>query len=456
MKNLTPKNIASCCGGTFFGDASLLEQEITAVITDSRKAVPGCLFAAIKGERVDGHDFIPQVMEKGAMLSLTERRDAAGDAPCILVESTLTALQDIARFYLQQLPVRVVSVTGSVGKTSTKEMIASVLAQKYRTKKTQGNFNNGLGLPLTVFTLDETDEMAVLEMGINHFGEMDVLGSIAPPDISVITNIGTCHLEFLGDRDGVFRAKTEIFAHLKEGARVVLNGDDDKLIQVKEAGGRAPLFYGIENRSGVYADNIEYIGTEAVRCVIHVGEEAFSVRIPYPGQHMVLNALAAACVGMECGVLPAMIKAGIETLELPGGRFRIEEGTCCRIINDCYNANPMSMKAALKVLSEAEGRKVAVLGDMAELGKDELAYHAEVGTYAASLPLDLILTVGPRAKAISDAVMEKRSDLPCIHFENVDALKQALSALVREGDLILVKASHSMAFDRVVEALKTL
>ncbi|MBE5996368.1 MAG: UDP-N-acetylmuramoyl-tripeptide--D-alanyl-D-alanine ligase [Lachnospiraceae bacterium] len=454
MKNLTPKNIAECCGGTFYGDSSILDKEISAVVRDSREIVPGCLFAAIKGERVDGHDFIPQVMEKGAMLALTERRDAAEDKPCIVVQSTLTALQDIARFYLSQLDVRVVSITGSVGKTSTKEMIASVLAQKYRTRKTQGNFNNGLGLPLTIFTLDETDEIAVLEMGINHFGEMDVLGSIAPPDISVITNIGTCHLEFLGDRDGVFRAKTEIFKHLKEGARVVLNGDDDKLIQVKEAGGREPLFYGIENRSGVYADNIEYIGTEAVRCVIHVGEEAFSVRIPYPGQHMVMNALAAACVGMECGVLPAQIRAGIETLELPGGRFRIEEGANCRIINDCYNANPMSMKAALKVLSEAEDRRVAILGDMGELGKDELTYHREVGEYAAELPLDLIIAVGPRAASIADAVREKNAGMPCIHFADVDALKSALPVLIRDGDLVLVKASHAMAFERVVDALK--
>lgn len=454
MKNLTPKNIAECCGGTFFGDPSILDREISAIVRDSRETVVGCLFAAIKGERVDGHDFIPKVMADGAMLVLTEREETGREWPCILVESTLKALQDIARFYLAGLPVRVVSVTGSVGKTSTKEMIASVLAQKFRTKKTQGNFNNELGLPLTVFTLEEEDEIAVLEMGINHFGEMDVLGSIAPPDISVITNIGTCHLEFLGDRDGVFRAKTEIFRHLKPGARVILNGDDDKLAQVKEVAGAAPVFYGIENRSGVYADNIDFIGTEAVRCIIHVGEEAFSVRIPYPGLHMVMNALAAASVGMECGVLPAQIKAGIETLELPGGRFRIEDGKNCRIINDCYNANPMSMKAALKVLSESEDRKVAILGDMAELGDDELLYHREVGEYAASLPLDLILTVGPRAASVAEAAAEKNADLPVIHFENIDALKRALPVLIREGDLVLVKASHSMAFEKVVDALK--
>ena len=456
MKNLTPETIAACCGGTYYGDEALRHTEITKIVHDSRQVVPGCLFAAIKGERADGHDFIPQVMEKGAALSLCERKEAAFGSPCVVVPSTAEALQDIARFYLASLPVRVVSVTGSVGKTSTKEMIASVLAQKYRTKKTQGNFNNALGLPLTIFTLEEDDEIAVLEMGINHFGEMDVLGSIAPPDIAVITNIGTCHLEFLGDRDGVFRAKTEIFGHLKDGARVVLNGDDDKLRNVDTVKGEKPVFFGIASKDGIYADNIDYIGTEAVRCVIHLGEEAFSVRIPYPGEHMVMNALAASAVGVLSGLIPSEIKAGIESLVLPGSRLRIVSGRSIRIIDDCYNANPMSMKAALRVLAEAEGRKIAILGDMAELGKDEIAYHREVGVLAASLPIDLLITAGPRAKAISDAVAGEGSALPCIHFENADGLKKALPALMREGDLVLVKASHSMHFEEVVEALKEL
>ncbi len=456
MKNLTPASIAACCGGTYYGDPALAGKEITAIVHDSRKTVPGCLFAAIKGERADGHDYIPQVMENGAALVLTERSSTKEKYPCIEVESTLTALQDIARFYLAGLPVKVVSVTGSVGKTSTKETIASVLSQKYRTKKTLGNFNNALGLPLTIFTLDETDEYAVLEMGINHFGEMDVLGSIAPPDIAVITNIGTCHLEFLNDRDGVFRAKTEIFAHLKEGARVVLNGDDDKLCAVENVAGAPPVFFGIENHTGIFADNIGSIGTEAVRCIIHLGEEAFSVRIPYPGEHMALNAAAAAAVGSLCGLIPAEIKAGIESLVLPGGRFRTVEGKKCKIIDDCYNANPMSMKASLKVLAEADERKVAVLGDMAELGSDELLYHREVGECAGSLPIDLLLTAGPRAAAIAEAAAEKNPEMPYIHFETVEALLRGLPALIRDGDLVLVKASHSMAFDRVVDTLKEL
>ena len=234
MKNLTLENLTKVCGGVYSGPSDKLEQEVSSITTDSRKAEAGTLFVPIVGERVDAHKFIPQVMEAGALATLSERILENADFPYIKVESSLQAVKDIAEFYLQQLQIPVVGITGSVGKTSTKEVIASVLKEKYRTLKTQGNFNNELGLPLTVFRLRDEDEIAVLEMGISDFGEMTRLAKIARPDTCVITNIGTCHLENLGDRDGVLKAKTEIFKYLKKDGHIVLNGDDDKLCTVKE------------------------------------------------------------------------------------------------------------------------------------------------------------------------------------------------------------------------------
>lgn len=453
MKNLTPRTIAEHTGGVYYGPEAIADTEISAVTTDSRQCTPGCLFAAIKGERADGHSFIEKAAAGGAMLILAEEESAKEKAPCVIVPSTTDALKKLAHAYLAEIGPLVISVTGSVGKTSTKETIAAVLSQKYKTKKTPGNFNNALGLPLSIFTLEEGDECAVLEMGINHFGEMDELATIAPPDISVITNIGACHLEFLGDRDGVFRAKTEVFDHLKENGTVILNGDDDKLRAVTEVKGRKPVFFGIDDMADVYADNIEYLGMEAVYCMIHAGEESFTVRIPYPGRHMVMNALAAASCGLRAGLLPAEIKAGIESLVLPDGRFHLIDGERCVIIDDCYNANPMSMKASLKVLSEAKGRRVAILGDMAELGIEEARYHREVGEYAASLPLDLVITCGDRCEEMDRGIREAAPQMPLVHFHDNEALIAALPALIQNEDIVLVKASHSMHFEEITKAL---
>ena len=344
MKNLTLENIARVCGGTYYGPADKLQEEVMSVITDSRKAEEGCLFVPIVGERVDAHKFIPQVMEAGALATLSERVLDNADFPYIAVESSLQAVKDIAEFYLKQLQIPVVGITGSVGKTSTKEVIASVLNQKYHTLKTQGNFNNELGLPLTVFRLRDGDEIAVLEMGISDFGEMTRLAQIARPDTCVITNIGTCHLENLGDRNGVLKAKTEIFKFLRPEGHIVLNGDDDKLITVKEYEKIKPVFFGMSNECQVYGDKIVSRGLKGMTCTIHLGDTVFTVDIPMPGRHMVYNALAAAAVGNIYGLTTDQIKAGIESLEPISGRFRMIETDKFLIVDDCYNANPMSMK----------------------------------------------------------------------------------------------------------------
>ena len=453
MKNLTLENIAAACGGTYQGPEHLRQQCVSSITTDSRKTEPGCLFVPIVGSRADGHDFIPQVMEAGALASLSEKDLKDAPYPVIRVQSSLQAVKDIAAYYLKQLDIPVVGITGSVGKTSTKEAIASVLSQKYRVLKTQGNFNNELGLPLTVFRLRQEDEIAVLEMGISDFGEMHRLASIARPDICVITNIGCCHLENLGDRDGVFRAKTEIFDHLKGQGTVILNGDDDKLAAVKQVQGKPPVFFGLEEKHPIHAGRIESRGLKGTACTICTPVGDFDVIIPIPGQHMVYNALAGTAVGLAFGLDLDQIRRGIESLQPVNGRFHMIETDQYTIVDDCYNANPMSMKASLQILRDALGRKVAVLGDMGELGIREDALHAEVGTFAASCGLDLLICTGPHCAYMAQAARKAGME-QVVHLDSLEELLNRLPGLVKEGDTILVKASHYMHFEKVVDALQ--
>lgn len=454
MKNLTLRNLAKVCNGIWHGQDDLLDQEISAITTDSRKIEKDCLFVPIVGERVDAHRFIPDVMSKGALATLSERELPDAEFAYIKVESSLQAVKDIAEFYLEQLQIPVVGITGSVGKTSTKEVIASVLKEKYRTLKTQGNFNNELGLPLTVFRLRDEDEIAVLEMGISDFGEMTRLTKIAKPDTCVITNIGTCHLENLGDRDGVLKAKTEIFQSMKPNGHIVLNGDDDKLATVREYNGVKPVFFGLDDKRDVYADQIESRGLKGVACRIHLGKDTFDVLVPIPGIHMVYNALAAAAVGRIYGLTIEEIKKGIESLETIRGRFKMIETDKFLVVDDCYNANPMSMKASLDVLHDGEGRRVAILGDMGELGEDEVALHEGVGIHAASCGIDACVCVGELAHHIAEAARKANPDFTVYYEKSRESLLEHLTDYVQKGDTILVKASHFMKFEEVVKALE--
>ena len=454
MKNLTLENLARVCGGIYRGAKDAEQKEVDSITTDSREARPGCLFVPIVAERDAGHRFIGDVMEKGALATLSERELEGASFPYIQVKSSLQAVKDIAKFYLEQLQIPVVGITGSVGKTSTKEMIASVLKEKFNTLKTQGNFNNELGLPLTVFRLRDCHEIAVLEMGISDFGEMSRLADIARPSTCVITNIGQCHLEFLGDRDGVLRAKTEIFNYLREGGRAVLNGDDDKLATIHEVQGRPPVFFGLNPEYPVYADEIESCGLKGTKSRIHLPGAEFTVQIPMPGRHMVYNSLAAAAVGALYGLTPEQIQRGIESLEPISGRFRMVETQKYLIVDDCYNANPVSMKASLDILRDALGRKVAVLGDMGELGADERQMHEEVGKYAAGCGLDLLICAGSLCEFMAKAARRANPHLPVIYEPDRRALLEHLHSYLQEGDTVLVKASHFMHFEEIVEELQ--
>ena len=335
-------------------------------------------------------------------------------------------------------------------------MIASVLSEKYRVLKTLGNFNNELGLPLTVFRLTEEDEIAVLEMGISDFGEMHRLSKIARPDICVMTNIGQCHLEFLHDRDGILRAKSEIFDFIAEDGKIVLNGDDDKLSTLHEVKGIAPTFFGLESGREICADELVSKGLRGTVCQIHTPQGNISVHVPLPGRHMVMNALAGTAVGLELGLSLEEIKRGIEKVEALNGRFHMIEHNGMLIVDDCYNASPVAMMASLDILMDAEGRKVAILGDMFELGENELELHAGVGAHASQNAIDLLICVGERSRHMAEAAFEGGGCGEVLSIPTLDALLKTLPKLVQTGDTILVKASHAMHFEKVVEKLQTL
>lgn len=469
MPNMSLKNIAAACEGTYVGEAKLADKVICGAVIDSRLVEQDYLFIPIKGERVDGHNFIPQVFEKGAccVLSEVELENPAG--PYIRVGSSEEALKKIAAFYRQSLPVKVVGITGSVGKTSTKEMIASVISQKYQVHKTAGNFNNEIGLPLTVFGIRKEHEVAILEMGISDFDEMHRLSTVANPDICVITNVGLCHLENLGDRNGVLKAKTECFEHMKPGGLAVLNGDDDKLSTKQTVNGRAAVFYGInaepkrDERDNpmaskeIYATDVENLGFEGMQAVIHTPQGGFSVHITIPGEHNVYNALAATAVGLELGLNLDEIQKGIAEAKTIAGRTNLVKANGYNVIDDCYNANPVSMEAALDVLSHAKGRTIAVLGDMGELGEDEKVLHFGVGKCVAEKRIHTLFCAGVLAAeymAGVEAVSVNASEgCQVFYFENRDDMIEELLSYVKEGDNILIKASHFMDFPKVVEAL---
>ena len=465
MKNMTLENIAACLQKPLYAAEGKEQVEITGAVLDSRLVEQGYLFFATRGEKVDGHSFIPQVAEKGAALIICEEAPTV-DIPYILVEDTFIALKQIAAFYREQLDIPVVGITGSVGKTSTKEMIAAALSTKFNVLKTQGNFNNEIGLPLTILRIRKEHQVAVVEMGISDFGEMHRLSSIAKPDICVITNIGQCHLENLGDRDGVLRAKTEIFDYMSKDGYVVLNGDDDKLATITQVHGRKPVFFGLKQCSAGENDTFEGGFVEKDACAMEIQSkglfgsafqmklfgEMLTAAVPLPGQHMVINALAAASVGHILGMNSADILAGIASVQATGGRSNIMKLADKTVIDDCYNANPVSMKSAIDLLMMAEGRKVVILGDMFELGTEELALHHEVGMYAAMAPLDGMIFIGNLSKEMYEGAMKLRA-MP-EYYPDKESFFKAHKAEDFADTTVLVKASHGMHFEEIVEWLK--
>lgn len=472
MMDLSLFEIEIATGGKLVLQGADGATKVTGVVLDSRKVEVGCVFLATIGERVDGHKFIGDVFSKGVALVITQKTpqqveeelkvDASAWGSYLLVEDSFQALKDLAEYYRSKLTIPIVGITGSVGKTSTKEFVAGVLAEKYDVLKTEGNFNNEVGLPLTLLRIRPHHQVAVVEMGISEFGEMHRLSKMARPNICVITNIGQCHLENLIDRDGVLRAKTEIFDFMAEDAKVCLNGEDDKLRTITEVKGRKPYFFGLGGfPEDVYADSVVSKGLWGSQARIHLNTRTVSVQVPLPGIHMVMNAAAAACVAKLLGLENEQIGEGIGHVSAIGGRTNLIPLSRCTVIDDCYNANPVSMKAAIDLLTMADGEKVAILGDMFELGSNSDALHAEVGAYGVEKQIDRIYCVGENCKHMYDAAMAEIQEghtSRVFYFatreELLQTLQQEPQEFLPDGCTVLVKASHGMQFAEVVELLK--
>ena len=464
MRGMTLRAMAKACNGKYYGSEANLDKEVTDITTDSRKVVKDGLFIAICGERTDGHKYIDGCFEAGALCVISEKELPEQENSYIKVKSSLQALKDLALLYRNNLDIKVVGITGSVGKTSTKETISYVLEEKYKVLKTEGNFNNEIGLPLTVFRLRDDDEIAVLEMGISDFGEMERLSQIAQPDIGVITNIGLCHLENLKTRDGILKAKTEMFHNLKPDGTAILNGDDDKLITIDEVNNKRPVIFGISYKDDVYASDIKNLGLDGTSFVINGlkcadGDRAFEVTVPVPGHHMIYNALAAACVGAQLGLSSIQIRDGIAKLKTIAGRNNIIKTDNYTIIDDCYNANPVSMKASVDVVDMALGRKVCILGSMFELGDNEKNLHYDVGQYVGAKSIDVLITIGDLARHIAMGAADYREthyesyDCSIHSYDTIEEFENEAGQLLKKGDNILVKASHGMHFSNIVDML---
>ncbi|MCR4671937.1 MAG: UDP-N-acetylmuramoyl-tripeptide--D-alanyl-D-alanine ligase [Lachnospiraceae bacterium] len=462
MKNLTIPAIAGICKGTVNGEVTAPAREALGFVTDSRQVLPGYVFIAAKGENSDGHNYIASAFEKGALAVVAQHipEGISPEGPVILVRDSFEALRDIAAFYRRQLGIKVVGITGSVGKTSTKEIIASVLSQRFRTHKTEGNYNNEIGLPLTVLRIPEDAELAVLEMGIDDVGEMHMLSRVAAPDAAVITNIGECHLEKLGDRDGVLREKTGIFEYLSEDGMAFLNGDDDKLQTVKEVKGRKPVSFGLREADDVWAGNVQDRGLLGSTSLIHIGGREIPVQVNIPGIQMQINAAAAAAVGSWFGLTDEEIRKGIEEARTIAGRNNLIKTGSLVIDDDCYNASPSAVRAALDMLSGVPGRRAAVLGDMFELGEYEVRLHEETGAYAAKSGCEVLIFVGDLARHMYEGARAHSETCSqgaeVYYFPDKASLSEALPGLLKKGDTVLVKASHGMGLSETVDFLRGL
>ena len=451
MQRLNVNDIVKATNGKLIcGDGGF---EISEIVTDSRKAGTNMLFVPIAGENNDGHDFIGSAFEKGADAVITHRDiPAVSGKNIIRVADTRIALGDIAAYYKAKYNLPTVAVTGSVGKTTTKDMLSAVLAMKYNTLKTQGNYNNDIGLPLTVFRLSGKHEMAVLEMGMSAKGEIRYLAEIAKPDVAVITNIGMSHIEKLGSQENIYLAKMEVCEDFDEDNLLILNGDD-KFLSRKTDKCRC-LTYGIENKDcDIVAENIENLGIDGTKFTAKVNgtPEEFYIRVP--GVHNIYNALAAILCGIHFGVEIKDIKDGIREFQPTNMRMEVKNTGGIIVIDDCYNASPDSIRAALRVLCDlSTDRKIAVLGDVLEMGGFAEKELYELGTEIYGV--DVLVTVGEVAKFIAKGATFAGMEKVVSFTKNDDAIDFLLEN-VTDGDGILVKASRGMHFEEITNALKS-
>ncbi len=449
MTGCTVKELCAAVGGTLLQQSGAV---VTEVSTDSRSIPAGALFVPLVGERFDGHDYLDAALERGAAGCLTARKPTSllKDKFYIQVSDTLAALKALAAWYRAKFDIPMVQVTGSAGKTTTKEMIAAVLSQRFSTLKTQANFNNAIGTPMTLLNLAPEHQAAVIETGMNHFGEIRYLGEMVRPTVAVITNVGDAHIENLGGtRQGILQAKCEIFENLQPGGLAVLNGDDELL-----SGLALPfetVLCGRHERCGVRVTNVAEHGIEGVTCTITTKRDVYEVSIPSPGAYMIYPAAMAIAIGEHLGLTKVELLSGIAAYRPVGSRMHLVRCSGDRIIiDDCYNANPQAMAEALRILAQTEHpRRMAVLGDMGELGDLTEQAHRDIGELTRTLGLDTVVAVGPKAKAIQDANPD------ALWFPTVAEALSAIRAAFTAGTAVLVKASHAMHFTDIVKDLES-
>lgn len=446
MGKITLRQAAAWCGGTV--EEKYADVEFLGATNDTRRLQPGQLFVALQGVR-DGHEFIHNAMSNGAAAVLCTRM--VGDYPAIYVSNTRLALGEIARRERMRIGMQVVGITGSVGKSTTKEMVAQVMETTFRTAKTPANHNNDIGMPMAILGMPEDTQVAVVEMGMNHFREMAYLSRIARPDLAVILNIGTMHMEHLGSQEGIRRAKMEILEGMAPDARLVLNGNDVLLRSLEEQPEQPILYFGTDDSLNVYATDIQQDDT--LRFTAHDdGGDSFPVRLHVEGSHYVPDALAAVTVGLAMGVTPANIRTGLDCFRNMSGRQEVLEIGGITFIKDCYNAGPESMEAALKVLGKKPGRRVAVLGDMLELGACTAAEHYRVGRLAAAKS-DLVFAFGPNAeRVVNGCITGGMEKFHTQGFTEMDKIIAALKRMLLPGDVVLVKGSHGMHMEQIIDA----
>ncbi len=453
MQPMTVTEIAAVVSGVWWNPCEQVPV-ISAVSTDSRNITPGCLFLPWVGEQFDGHNFIDAALDAGAAGCLCAKlpQDIRPDKFYIKVADTRLALRDMASAYRDKFDIPFVQITGSVGKTTTKEMIAAVLGAKLNVLKTLENFNNDIGTPLTLFGLSPEHQAAVIETGMNHFGEIEYLGAMVRPDIAVISNIGDAHIEYLGSRGGILKAKCEIFEHLKDDGIAILNGDDALLDTVTLP--QRIIRCGQSEHCQVRISDILDHGVNGITCTVTSEKDVYHLNIPAPGEHMAYAASIAVAVGEVLGLSKEEIIRGVAAYAPIGSRMHILRLSDGRVLlDDCYNANPQSVSAALEVLARTEcERRVAVLGDMGELGDLTEQAHFNAGALAAMLGIDFVVAIGSKAVKIADGAAMGGAEV--LHFATREEAMPTLREQLQPHTTMLIKASHAMHFEEIVKELQ--
>lgn len=467
LKKMTADEIASACDGEIVRVGDKVDETVEYISHDSRESCPGTLFCAIRGERFDGHDFIKNAVEGGACVILCERVPEIAELSftAVVVKDTVLALGALCKYYKSFSKATFVAVTGSVGKTTTKEFIYAVASSAFKTHKTQGNHNNEIGLPLTIFELEPDDRVSVIEMGMSGFGEIEYMSKLVEPDIAVITNIGTSHLAALGTRENICAAKMEIVAGLKKNGTLILNADEPLLFAKRGNVTPEPEFISVYSRFGDYrAVNIRHLADGMMYDLIYDNKPVTNVEVPALGRHNVYNSLIAYAVGVKLGMTDEAIRAGLARFVSAEKRQNIYPVGDITVIDDCYNASPESMRASIDVLTSLAQKRNAVpcalLGDMLELGEYSRLMHDQLGQYAAQMKVVRLYCFGEMADVVAEAAIKKgvRADNVCVVLDSGDpeSMASLIDQTIAPGDILLVKASRDVRAERVIDSLKKL